>query len=159
MLDNRVFNVLYVLCLNQPQPKGEQSMDAPNKVNKALEIAKDINSEVQALVNKLFEKSEATAELKAKDPDMYFMLSNRIFSAMVAASAQRMLTDGLNRRRVGSKTYEGANLAWELFLINNPEVVAKIEAEKAAKAAKYASQSVVHDEGEEPEDEDEADDE
>lgn len=116
-------------------------MDGPNKVNKALQIAKEINSEVQTLVNKMFEKSEATAALKASDPDMYFMHSDRIFAAVMACAAQRMLSDGLMRRKLYGKTGAGLTLAWELFLDNNPEIAVKVAEAKAASAAKYAAQA------------------
>jgi len=132
-------------------------MDAPNKVNKSLLIAKEINSEVQALVNKMFEKSEASAALKEADPDIYFAHSDRIFAAVMACAAQRMLSDGLMRRKLFHKTNAGLSLAWELFLDGNPEVAAKVVAEKAANAAKYAAQAA-SDEGNESE-VDEADDE
>jgi hypothetical protein len=112
-------------------------MDQPNKVNKTLEIAKDINAEVQTLVNKLFEKCEASPALKATDPDMYFMHSNRILTAIAAAASQRMLSDGLMRRRLSGKFYDVSAVAWDLFLHNNPDVAAKIQAEKEAKEAAY----------------------
>lgn len=116
-------------------------MDSPNKVNKSLEIAKDINSEVQSLVNKLFEKSEATEALKASDPDIYFMKSNQILAAIVACASQKVLSDGLMRRKLGYKLNAGATLAWELFLNNNPDIAVKVAEAKAASAAKYAAQA------------------
>jgi hypothetical protein len=116
-------------------------MDGPNKVNKSLLIAKEINSEVQTLVNKMFEKSEATAALKASDPDMYFMHSDRIFAAIMACAAQRMLSDGLQRRRLYSRTNAGTTLAWDLFLDTNPEIAVKVAEAKAASAAKYAAKA------------------
>lgn len=60
---------------------------------------------------------------------------------MVACAAQKVLTDGLMRRKLGYKLNAGAALAWELFLDGNPEVAAKIMAEKAANAAKYVAQA------------------
>lgn len=111
------------------------------KTNKALEIAKDVNGEVQALVNKLFEKLEATPELLKTDPAVYFVKSNQVFAALVATAAQKMLTDGLNRRRIGSKTYAGSVLAWDLFLHNNPQIAEKVAAEQKEKEAKYAAES------------------
>lgn len=134
-------------------------MNEPNKVNKPLEIAKTIEKDIQKLVNKMFEQAEATPELLKKNPDVYYVHSNHIFSAIVACAAQRMLKDGLNRRKVGSKAYDGATLAWELFLVNNPDIAKKIADEKAAKEAKWAKPVITHDEGDEPEDEDEDNDE
>lgn len=103
-------------------------METPNKVNKSLEIAKSVNAEVQKIVDSMFLKAEVD---RSKDEVAYFAASNTIFAAIIACAAQKMLTDGLNRRRVGSKTYAGANLAWELFLANNPGIAMKVADEKA----------------------------
>ena len=116
-------------------------MDSPNKVNKSLEIAKDINVEVQNIVNKLFEKSEATEALKASDPDIYFVKSNQILAAIVACASQKVLADGLMRRKLSYKLNAGATLAWELFLNTHPEIATKVAEAKAATAAKYAAQA------------------
>lgn len=132
-------------------------MNEPNKVNKALEIAKSIDKDIQKLVNKLFDQCEATPDLLKKNPDVYFVHSNQIFSAIVGCAAQRMLKDGLNRRRVGGRAYDGATLAWELFLVNNPDIAKKVEEEKAANEAKYGKMHVVSDESDESEDDDESD--
>lgn len=152
-----------IASVKDSTPKGMQhSMHEPNKVNKALEIAKTIDKDVQKIVEKLFEKCEATPKLLKDNPDVYYVHSNQIFSAIIACAAQRMLKDGLNRQRVGGKTYEGARLAWILFLENNPEIAEKVAKEKAAKEAKWAKQEEEPDEPDEDEDdegeEDEAND-
>lgn len=131
-------------------------MNEPNKVNKALEIAKSIDKDVQKLVNKLFEQCEATPDLLKKNPEVYFVHSNQIFSAIIASAAQRLLEDGLMRHKLGYKANDGTRLAWDLFLLNNPDIAKKVEEEKAAKEAKWKA-NAIHDEGDEPEDDEEPD--
>lgn len=116
-------------------------------VNFTLDIAKAINPEVQALVLKLFAKVECTDQLRAENPEVYFLKSSQVFDAIVACACQQMLEDGLMRHRLSSKMYNGPKLAWELFLLNNPAVATKVAVEKAAKQSGYMTKlSVVNNE-------------
>lgn len=112
----------------------------PNKVNKALEIAKLVNADVQSLMLKMFAQAECTDELKASNPKEYFEKSNNILAAIVGCASQMALTDGLPHFKLRGKIMGGSSTGWELFLHNNPAIAEKVMAEKEAKkAAQQAS--------------------
>ena len=148
--------------------------DNPNKVNKALEIAKLVNGDVQSLMLKMFAQAECTDQLKAENPAAYFEKSNNILAALVGCASQMALGDGLPRYKLSGKLATGARTAWDLFLHNNPSIAEKVMADKAAKEAAYVAQESTFygkhggehcspqtdvDDGEESTDEDESDDE
>jgi hypothetical protein len=134
--------------------------DEPNKVNKALEIAKLVNGDVQSLMLKMFAQAECTDQLKAENPAAYFEKSNHILAAIVGCASQMALGDGLPRYKLSGKLATGARTAWDLFLHNNPSIAEKVMAEKAAKEAAYATQTAFYGktEGDEDEDTDEDED-
>jgi len=135
--------------------------DNPNKVNKALEIAKLVNGDVQSLMLKMFAQAECTDQLKAENPAAYFEKSNNILSALIGCAAQMALGDGLPRYKLAGKVVAGTGTAWNLFLHNNPSIAEKVLADKAAKDAAYATQQAAFygkTEGDEDEDTDEDED-
>jgi hypothetical protein len=61
-----------------------------------------------------------------KDQNAYFKASRKVFKALMAAAAQRMLEDGANRQLLND-TYDPED-AWALFLHLNPAVAKKLAA-------------------------------
>ena len=104
----------------------------------------------QINIGQYIDRGNPIVSLQSLDPIyVNFTLPQQQLAQIATGMKVRVTVDALP-----GKTFEGASLAWELFLVNNPEVAAKVEAEKTAKAAQYASQSAVAEEGtdEEPED-------
>ncbi len=69
----------------------------------------------------------AGVDLK-KDPKTNYKTSRMVFKAMMAAAAQRILEDGGNQKLL-EDTYSTED-AWSLYLLRNPEIAAKLEAQK-----------------------------
>lgn len=118
-------------------------------------VSKDVGARIQALLK------EEGVQYKKGGTDIentpYFRASRYVVRGMISSAIQTLFESGASPSFVSTQINTSVAEGWELFLKNNPDVAAKIEAEKKAKAAQAQFHVVPDLDGDDDEDEEGSD--